>query len=107
MPRGDAQADARCAVTFVITILVIGGIIAFVALQDKIIDALRPAQNWLLQWVSLAFLALLRAHEDRFRARLTSPPCSTPGAWAIPIGIMIILSFPPVSVRARCHANLH
>ena len=37
--------------TFVITLLVIGGLIAFIALQNKIIDALRPAQNWLRQYV--------------------------------------------------------
>ena len=48
------RAHVSRAVTFIITILVIGGLIAFVALQNKIIDALRPAQHWLLTYVHLA-----------------------------------------------------
>ncbi|RDX41842.1 hypothetical protein OH76DRAFT_1489163 [Lentinus brumalis] len=55
--------------TVIVTVLIIGALIAFVALQSKILDALRPASDWLRD---------------------------TPGAWTIPIAIMIILSFPPL-----------
>ncbi|KAH9937905.1 snare associated Golgi protein-domain-containing protein, partial [Epithele typhae] len=62
-------SQPRNLFTAVVTLIVIGALIAFVALQQTIINALKPASNWLLH---------------------------TPGAWAIPIGIMIIISFPPL-----------
>ncbi|KAI0750310.1 hypothetical protein C8Q80DRAFT_1101544, partial [Daedaleopsis nitida] len=53
----------------VATLLIVGLLIAFVALQNKILDAISPAADWLRE---------------------------TPGAWLIPIAIMIVLSFPPL-----------
>ncbi|KAH9925871.1 snare associated Golgi protein-domain-containing protein [Epithele typhae] len=61
--------EPRNLFTAVVTLVLIGAVIAFVALQSTIINAMKPATNWLL---------------------------NTPGAWTVPIGIMIILSFPPL-----------
>ncbi|KAI0688687.1 hypothetical protein C8T65DRAFT_746469 [Cerioporus squamosus] len=61
--------NRRNLFTLAATLLVIGGLITFLAMQHKIVDALEPASEWLRE---------------------------TPGAWAIPIGIMIVLSFPPL-----------
>ncbi|RDX41829.1 hypothetical protein OH76DRAFT_178085 [Lentinus brumalis] len=61
--------NPRNIFTLIVTLLIAGAIIVFVALQSTIVDALSPASNWLRE---------------------------TPGAWVIPIAIMIILSFPPL-----------
>ncbi|KAM5544919.1 hypothetical protein V8D89_001817 [Ganoderma adspersum] len=61
--------EPKNLISFIITILVIGILIAFTVEQDNIAKALRPAGAWLRK---------------------------TPGAWLIPIGIMVILSFPPL-----------
>ncbi|RPD69729.1 hypothetical protein L226DRAFT_471340 [Lentinus tigrinus ALCF2SS1-7] len=53
----------------VVTLVVIGGLIAFVVLEQQILDALSPAARWLRE---------------------------TPGAWLIPIAIMVVMSFPPL-----------
>lgn len=36
-----------CTVTFVATLLIVAMLIAFVALQNKILDAITPAAEWL------------------------------------------------------------
>ncbi|RPD55041.1 hypothetical protein L227DRAFT_510708 [Lentinus tigrinus ALCF2SS1-6] len=61
--------NPRNLFTLIVTLIIIGALIAFIALQQKILNALSPASDWLRE---------------------------TPGAWAIPIAIMIILSFPPL-----------
>ena len=66
----------------------VGILIAFTVEQDNIAKALRPAGNWLRTGVPST-------------PRLWSPciltvRVRTPGAWLIPIGIMIVLSFPPL-----------
>ncbi|RPD55034.1 hypothetical protein L227DRAFT_332941 [Lentinus tigrinus ALCF2SS1-6] len=53
----------------IVTLVVIGGLIAFVVLEQQILDALSPAARWLRE---------------------------TPGAWLIPIAIMVVMSFPPL-----------
>ncbi|KAI0788362.1 hypothetical protein C8Q74DRAFT_1196413, partial [Fomes fomentarius] len=61
--------NPRNLLRLTVSLALIGGLIAFLALQGKIVDALHPVTDWLRR---------------------------TPGAWAVPIGIMVILSFPPL-----------
>ncbi|RDX41844.1 hypothetical protein OH76DRAFT_178828 [Lentinus brumalis] len=61
--------NPRNLFTLLATLAVIGGLITFLAMQHKILDKLEPMSDWLRE---------------------------TPGAWAIPIGLMIVLSFPPL-----------
>ncbi|KAI0788371.1 hypothetical protein C8Q74DRAFT_1257601, partial [Fomes fomentarius] len=62
-------SNPRNVFTLVVTLVLIGLLITFVVMQNKIVEAMSPASTWLRE---------------------------TPGAWLIPIGIMIILSFPPL-----------
>ncbi|KAI0788372.1 hypothetical protein C8Q74DRAFT_677364 [Fomes fomentarius] len=61
--------DRRNVISFIVTITITALVITFIAMQDKIVDAISPAAQWLRE---------------------------TPGAWLIPIAIMIVLSFPPL-----------
>lgn len=53
LPPGVRLADDDpcsiyiCTVTFVATLLIVAMLIAFVALQNKILDAITPAAEWL------------------------------------------------------------
>ena len=60
-------------VSTIITIAVIVLVILFIVYQQKIVNWLRPFADWMRR---------------------------TPGGWAIPIAILIVLSFPPVSHRS-------
>ena len=79
-------------VTVVITLLVLAITIVLSLLQNTIINALRPAQAWLLAYVFQSAGSFTCSE-----LRCTSLH-RTPGAWLIPIAIMIVLSFPPVSL---------
>ncbi|KAI0750326.1 hypothetical protein C8Q80DRAFT_684474 [Daedaleopsis nitida] len=61
--------NRKNVVSFVVTVVIVGVLIAFLVLQDQIVDAIAPAATWLRE---------------------------TPFAWLIPIAIMIVLSFPPL-----------
>ncbi|TFK84645.1 hypothetical protein K466DRAFT_601836 [Polyporus arcularius HHB13444] len=67
--KPEFYKSPRNIFTVIVTLVIIGGLIAFVVLEQQILDALSPAAKWLRE---------------------------TPGAWLIPIAIMIVMSFPPL-----------
>ncbi|TBU41574.1 hypothetical protein BD309DRAFT_1010793 [Dichomitus squalens] len=61
--------NPRNLISLIVTILILALVIVFIVEQNNIVKALRPVAQWMRK---------------------------TPGGWLIPIGIMIILSFPPL-----------
>ena len=52
--------DFDHSVTLLVTLLIIGGLITFVALEQQILDALSPAARWLREWVLASPPGLVR-----------------------------------------------
>lgn len=69
--------------------------------NEQIIAWLRPFANKLKEYVPShpLFVACL------LRPRRTDYVCRLPGGWAIPIGIMFVISFPPYVQRAPSRAR--
>jgi hypothetical protein len=78
-----------------ITLVIVTISILLIVFQKKIIVALEPACRWMKMCVQLVLSLFVSS--DRFHY------LRTPGGWAIPIAILIVLSIPPV----RCCPNAH
>lgn len=68
--------------------------------HKQIINWLKPAAEWMRECVPFPPLPLPRVESTDCSSlrslRLVSSVHSTPGGWAIPIGVFIIISFPPL-----------